>query len=227
MVIAENTKLIEEMLRDAEKAPESMPEKVIHKGDSEVESPMVMTQLTSAGYVYIWDTRTGERSITNRNMLPTQLKKKRPDESNVFTTQKPNIVPVRGTLKCMLHADSPNRKHYDELGLPVCRKSNLTSPYQVTRHMQKRHQMEWATLEQEKKDAQEKENRDFQRLMMSNARMPAPAVAQEIVPKIEDKPPVEASSALQVGKEPFVCDVCGADFGLKKALENHKIDKHK
>lgn len=173
----ENKGLIEEMINKAEQAKEPgeiATQQVIHKGDKEVPSPMVATRMESAGYVYIYDTRTGERSVTNRNMLPTQLKKKREDGSSVFTTVKPGITPRRGNLKCMLHPDEPNRKHYDDLGLPVCRKANLTSPYQVRRHMEKRHPMEWQTIEQERIDAEKKEDKEFQRQLIGKVVGEAP-----------------------------------------------------
>jgi len=160
-------KLVEEMVRDAERAEEPGKEdsRIINKGDAELPIPMVMS-IKSAGYVYIYDTRTGERSLTNRNMLPSQLKKRRADGSVVFTTISPGIKPARGTLKCTLHADGANREHYDELGLPVCRKANLTSPFQVKRHMQKRHPVEWATIEEERVAAEKEEDRDFQRMIL-------------------------------------------------------------
>jgi len=136
---------IEEQMRDAEEAPETE----IKLEETEPLTEMSPLKMKSAGYVYVYDTRTNERSVCNRNMLAKMLRKKRPDGSIVFTTAKPKTPPARGTLKCMLHPDSPNRKHYDEMGLATCRKSNLTSPYQVRRHMEKRHKMEWATIKEE------------------------------------------------------------------------------
>jgi hypothetical protein len=155
---------IEERIRDSEKAPE--PGTWGEKIDGE-EFPMTATELKSAGYVYIYDTKTGERSLCNNNMLAQHLRKKRTDGSYVFTTQKPRVTPQRGTLKCMLHPDDPNRTHYDDLGLPTCRKSNLTSPFQVTRHMQKRHKMEWASIEKERQDAEKQEERAFREYLMT------------------------------------------------------------
>jgi hypothetical protein len=167
----DNQALLEEMLSKAQIAPEpGTMEKVINDGAGEnALPPMVSNSLKSAGYVYIWDNRTGERSVTNRNMLPMQLRKKRPDGSVVFTTIDPHIKPLRGTYKCMLHPDDPNRKHYDELGLATCRKATLTSPYQVKRHMQKRHKVEYETIEEERKEKERQEDRAFQRKVMGVA----------------------------------------------------------
>ena len=164
-------KLPEEMLRDAEITAEPGTigkDPIVHKGDEEIPAPMV-AKLKSAGYVFIYDTKTGEQSLTNRNMLPTQLKKKRADGSLVFTTVKPKKTPKRGTHKCLLHADDPNRSHYDELGLPVCKKDNLMSPFQVRRHMEKRHKMEWAAIQQEKQDIKEEEERKLRKALLKSS----------------------------------------------------------
>ena len=152
----ENENLIEEQMRDAEVAPESG----VRLDETEPLTAMSPVKMQSAGYVYIYDTRTGDRSICNRNMLMAHLRKKRSDGSLVFTTRKPLVAPVGGVLKCMLHPADPNRYHYDELGLATCRKANLTSPYQVQRHMLKRHKMEHATIKEEIANKEKEEARE-------------------------------------------------------------------
>ncbi len=211
----DNQKLIEEMMRDAEKADEPgtfRPGRVINQGDDDLSSPMVAMKLKSAGHTPIYDTHTGDRSITNNNMLLAQLKKTRPDGSNVFATVKPKVLPHRGTLECMLHKNNVNRDHYNFLGLPECPKSNLTNPLQVKRHMQKRHKVEWQTLEEERIAREKQEDRDFQRSVISQAtpteRLEAKAQTEKII-----------------GGE-FKCDKCGESFAKKIALTGHQR-KHK
>jgi hypothetical protein len=140
---------IEEQIRDAETVAESQVIVETDKNLDMEEGYIKPARVQSAGYVKIYDTRTGEMSLCNRNMLRHHLEKRRPDGSAVFTTVKPKIAPKRGHLKCMLHPDDPNRAHYDDLGLATCRKANLTSPFQVRRHMEKRHKMEWGTIKDE------------------------------------------------------------------------------
>jgi len=163
----DNDAVLAQMIHDAEAAAEPGQKvgSVISDG-SDDGFPAIVKDMTSAGWVYIYDRKTGERSVCNKNMLSSALKKKRGNEF-VFTTIKPSIEPVRGTHKCMLHPDNKNRKHYDEMGLPVCMKSNLTSPFQVTRHMQKRHKVEWATIQSEIQEQKEQRDRDFQERMLS------------------------------------------------------------
>ena len=168
---SQNQEFIDEMLRSAdiaEEPGEMAKNRVVNVGGDDT-LPMVATKLTSAGYVYIYDTRTHEPSLTNRNMLPTQLRKVRDDGSYVFTTKKPKEAPFKGNLKCMLHPDNPERAHYDELGLATCRKSNLTAPFHVMRHMQTRHKMEWAIIEKESKDIKDAEDRAYQRAVLEMA----------------------------------------------------------
>ncbi len=153
---SEEDKRAEEILRTATPAPEpGSAEKIIKDNVQGNPVELTITELTSAGYTYMWDTRTGERSLTNNNMLRQQLQKKRPDGSFVFTLTNPNIKVKRGEYKCMLHQDDPKRAEYDKLGLPVCKKSNLTNPYEVRRHMQKRHPSAWEAIEEQRKSTQE------------------------------------------------------------------------
>ena len=165
---------IEEMLRDAKKAPEpGTLDTVIHRGDADQPAPMTLAQLSSAGWVYIYENTDGQRSTANRNMLSQLLKVKNRDGTPRFTTRKPDYEPKRGTLKCLLHREDPNREHYAEIGFVTCPKSNITSPYQVTQHMRKRHPVEWATIEKERTDRERKEDREFQRNLMTTMK-PAP-----------------------------------------------------
>ena len=169
----EDTKLseLEEMLRGTKSAEEPGEDlnEIIQKGNEDKDKPEIgaMT-VTSAGYTIVYDTRTGWPSTINNNNLRSVLRKTREDNSYFFGL-KQTVKPVEGTFKCLLHKDDSNREHYDTIGLAVCPKNNLSSPYQVMRHMQKRQKVEWGAIDQERKDAEKKEDRDFQRTLMSKA----------------------------------------------------------
>lgn len=174
-MIAENESLIEEML-EAEKAPEPGTmhiREVLHRGDENVPMPLVIGALASAGYSFIYDTKTGERSLTNRNMLKAQLEKKRDDGSRVFSLRAPKdakgktIKPIRGKIKCILHADDPSRAEFDAMGFASCPKDTIPSPFQLRRHMMTRHKVEWATIEEERQRKEKEEERQFQRSVMN------------------------------------------------------------
>lgn len=161
--------VLEELMRDVkEHSSETQVGTVVHKGDGEVPVPMVISSITGGGKVKVYDTRTGEMSWVLYNpdtggMLRTILRRKRSDGTYVFSLKKPSFEPVRGILKCFLHPDNPNRERYSKMGLPVCRKSNLTAPYMVEKHMRNRHPTAWAIIEKEKLDKEKAEDREFQR----------------------------------------------------------------
>lgn len=167
----ETESVLEEMLKatSAEEPGQTINQDkgVIHKPDEDLAAPMGFTKTKSAGYTFIYDTLTGERSVTNNNMLMAQLKKKRPDGSKVFTTAKPtNAKTPGGVLKCLLHPEDPNREHYDSMGLGTCRKANLINEFHRIRHMQKKHKDEWAAIESERKTVKEKETEMFNKVLM-------------------------------------------------------------
>lgn len=190
----ENMARLEDLLRNptgsggGEEPGNLMQGKPIEQDDEPAPEDVkpVVKWLTSAGYTPVWDTKTGVRSIINNNMLPRTLRKQRPDGSYIFTIRRPSIVPRRGIYKCLLHKEDPNRAHYDELGLAVCTKDNLGSPYQVERHMKKKHKMEWAAIEKERIDKEKKEDREFQQRLMEKA------VGEK--PKTEDIPRQEVGT---------------------------------
>jgi len=165
-------KMTVELMEEAEAAPEPGSfnrSQVIHSPSNASPVDVQVASLESAGYVYVYDTENGERSVVNRNMLETQLSKLRPDGTRFFTTVKPAFEPVKGTLKCLLHKDDPDRGQYDIWGFPTCNKSNLVSEFQVNRHVQIRHRMEWQTIYDERERKEKEEERAFQRQLLGLA----------------------------------------------------------
>ena len=166
----ENTEIIDEMVAKAEVAPEPgslKPALILEDGKKEGSFPSVVKSVDSAGHVFIYDTVTGEQSVTNRNMLPTQLKKTRPDGSRVFTTSKPNVEVKRGTTHCLLHPESVDRAHYDELGLPVCKKSNIKNAHELEGHMKNKHKREYETIKAEILEREKQEDRNSMKKFMN------------------------------------------------------------
>ena len=196
------------------------PEPGVSTIRNEINTTFPDSTIESAGYVYIWDTETAKRSVCNRNMLTSTLGKLRKDGTRFFTTIKPDFEPHGGTFQCTLHADNENREHYDSLGLAVCTKEDLDSPYQVTRHMQTRHPQEAETINDISATAQREEDREFQRLLLQAAAQgitaPAPTLPK---PDPDDKPP----------KEPVVvqCEECGEEFdGVNKMIATNRMKAH-
>ena len=164
--------LIQQMMEEAERVPEPglSVKDILSRGTDDLPAPMIVGALKSAGWTIVYHMETGEPSIVNRNMLPMQLKKKTASGKRAFTVRKNEApVPWRGELKCMLHEDAPNRVYWDGVGLPVCKKNNLTSPMQVMRHMQHRHKDEWATMEREREDGERERRKLFEEAVIGGA----------------------------------------------------------
>jgi hypothetical protein len=166
---------LEEKMLDAENVPESQLE---IEGKSEDVEYMTPVPVLSAGQVYIYDTKTHEQSVCRRNNLRHKLSLKREDGSLIFTTVKPKTLPKRGTLKCMLHPDE-RKPEYDDWGFPVCRKSNLTSPFQVRRHMQKRHKQEYEAIKEEEARIEKDKERQLRETIIASAKPEPPLYVKE------------------------------------------------
>jgi hypothetical protein len=156
----------EEMLRDAEAAaePGDMKEGQV-VGRSEEMGDLRYAPELSAGYVYVYHMQSGSRSTINRNMLPQQLEKRHIDGTYLFSTRKPDIQLAIGNLKCILHADDPDRKKYDRMGLVVCGKQRLLSELDRENHMRRRHRRAWATIENERVREERESDRTERRAM--------------------------------------------------------------
>ena len=194
-------------------------------GISDINQSFPGSKVESAGYVYIWDTETGKQSVCNRNMLQSSLGKTRKDGSRVFTTIKPDFEPSGGTFKCMLHADDENRELYNSLGLAVCIKDNLDSPYQVTRHMKTRHSQEWETIDDINATAQRDEDREFQRLLIRAAAQGTTAPAPT-KPDTDEQPPkqLDRSAGAMIGLQ---CGECGEEVeGINKMIASNRMKAH-
>jgi len=204
LVDKEREALIAEMLREAnpvELPSELLKNPVIHTGkDETLQAPMVVNKISSAGYVYIWETDTYEKVPVLYYMLAQKLRQRRPDGGYRFTTVNPGKLPKRGTIKCMLNKEAEDRKHYDDLGFRVCPKANITNQYQLQQHMKKRHPQEWAAIDAEKKEKEKAEDRALQRLLLTNQlntmSKPKEESKPEIAPAqetIEEKAPLYVS----------------------------------
>ena len=164
--LQDNESLIAEQLRDAkliDLPSELKKNPVIHRGDETLDAPMTVKELTSGGYVYAWDSRTYERAPILYYMLPAKLRERRPDGSFIWTTNDPHKLPYRGTHKCFLHKDSPDRAEYDKMGLRLCKKSNIINAFEVKQHMEKKHSKEWKAIEDVRRERERQEDRAAQR----------------------------------------------------------------
>lgn len=213
----EREALIAEMLRDATKTelPSDLTKNPILNPDDKEAPPTVVNKITSAGYVFVWDTRTYQKAPVLYYMLPQILRQRRPDGSYRWSVNDPHKETRRGTFKCLLHKDNPNREHYTSLGFRVCPKDNLANQYQVTRHMQLKHKAEWAAIEQEKRDKERAEDRELQHLLLAS--QINNLEKREETKKVEEPKP----ETLVISTEVFICPTCQKEFKYKKTFKKH------
>ncbi len=168
----ENEGLIAQALEDAEKIQlnsDLREHPVLHRGDGELDAPVTVREIKGADYRRIWNRVTGEPIPVLYYMIPQKLRQREKNGQLQFTAVKPNITwRAGGVLKCPLHPDSPDRKHYNELGLRTCTKSNILNAYEVTQHMAFKHKKEWAAIQDEKKERERQEDRQLQRMLLKS-----------------------------------------------------------
>lgn len=147
-----------EEVRNAEAASSPGREELVGKQEAYEEGvteQLSPAQLKEAGWSYIYLVATGQRSLVNNNWLPIKLEHRDANGNYIWTTKRPDPPPRKGTTKCLLHPDDENRKKYDEMGFPVCKKSNMPNQYQQRNHMRKRHKAEYAIIQEMEADKKE------------------------------------------------------------------------
>ena len=166
LVDPDDLKLLE-TIAALESAPEIEPDdKIVHKGDKDMPAPMVRTPTKSAGYVYLRRNTNGALVMINNNQLLQVLKLRLPDGRPSFLAPS---APWHGhkiiaTGKCLLHPSDPNRAKWDELGLPVCMKSNM--PKQSIRpHMMLKHKRSWDAIQEVQREQREDRRDKNQEIM--------------------------------------------------------------
>jgi hypothetical protein len=122
---------------------------------------MIVSDLESAGWVTLYDTVTFEAYSVNRNMAAAQLKVRREDGTLVFQVNKPGD-PWRGSVKCFLHPDQPEREHYTTMGFRVCPKATMPNMFQAENHARNKHRDEWNAVEAEREARERREDREAQ-----------------------------------------------------------------
>jgi hypothetical protein len=210
----ENEALIQEMLRDAKTAEvegDLTKNPLIHRGDEELPAPMVVKEIKSAGYVWIYETRTGEQIPCIYYMVGQKMRERRPDGSFIWTTKDPGFRPKSGKVICMLHPDHPNRAHYDELGFRVCKKANLINEFQMKQHMLRKHPQEWKAIEDERKEQERQEDRALQRAILEGAsRVSMKQEPPLSTPELKLESPSVLAQERGLSDNEYVCSQCNA-----------------
>ncbi len=195
-------KRLEDELRRVGTVPDPTQIKVgdvAFAGDENYPIRMTISEIDDAGWWPIYHTVTRDVRVVNKNMLSAIMRKRLPGGALAFTLIKPAEPPVVGDHLCWLHPDHPKRKIADELFLGQCNisgrqaKHNIPNEGEVKSHMQKKHKVEYARLEEYEADlkeaAKEQTQKDFNDALLAAMGNRPTAGAATAVAERPSKPP--------------------------------------
>ena len=145
-----------------------------------------------------------------------------------------------GTVKCFLHADSPDREVLDELGLSrTCPMAALKNPHSKRMHALHRHPQEWLAFQEHLEAAEKAEEKAAQKAQLAAtlalARGAAASRGGEWLDNVADGPgddfvaaAADQSVEKAVAKALSPCPEEGCNYqGTTKQLNGHKMGAHK
>ena len=149
---------------------------LVHSPDISYPAGAVVSQVVHDRRVPLYNTRTHEEVWVNSwqadDSPGSLLKRVHTDIDHpewlgkLLFSRTPTGVFRRGTFKCWLHPDQPERASYTQRGMAVCRSAHLASEYQVEVHMSHKHKQEYAAINSMKEGEEKEEDRRLQREMI-------------------------------------------------------------
>ncbi len=170
-------------------------------------SPMAATTYSEDGRIHIYNRYTGEEILCNVNMVPAKMKNRVNDSNDpnygklLWTLNDPGFRPKPGTYMCWLHKDGAWRELANEWNRPFCKKSNISSTFEVIQHMRNKHTRDFQAITEHKTESERQEDRKVQQgLLESMAAIArgnahAPIVTDEVS---DEKEPVTFSEEIHV-----------------------------
>lgn len=119
--------------------------------------------------VRIWSMQNGEEISIARKLLENTLRKTLPDGRYAFTARKEEAPVYRkGTLKCFLHPESPEREILNEIGLSgiTCPAASIANAHSKRIHAQHRHKQEWEAFSDYLASQEREEDREQRRMQL-------------------------------------------------------------
>lgn len=140
----------------------------LESGTNLIGSMQMASDPGSRDKVTLYSTIDGLPSQVLVNMLGKKLAQKLPNGQPAWS-RTPTVTYKQGEMKCLLHAEHPRRKEFDEIGLAgkTCTKSNIASAFEVRQHMLHRHHQEWQVMEEARAEREREEEREFRRALMA------------------------------------------------------------
>ncbi len=172
------TTYIEQRIAEAET---DGPVHEFQSGDNlQQETPEVplesnFVEVKGGKYYRMWHAEDLDERLIQVNLMNSVLKQRFPTTrkdlrharpgDKVFVFEQPKARPPELMNRCRLHPKDPARPEWDAMGLPTCSKP-LANPYEVDRHMQKKHSTAWGAIERDRLHKERQEDRAAQRAMM-------------------------------------------------------------
>lgn len=183
-------------------------------------APMRVNSLRYKGYVEVWDTLTGVKSLQPWWLLWQTMRKRREDGSLVFTRVNPHIPQDYGDdLYCPLNPAAPPEVRFEGKGFKSCKKQHIPHWDGLERHVKKSHRRAWEAIERDRRDRERQEDRDLQRAAIRTQQefisrlmeretappaMPVTPVTVEPTAKAPAAPPQQ-----EVETFALTCELCG------------------
>lgn len=196
-------------------------------------------------YYRMWHAEDLDERLIHVNLMNNALRQRFPASEKglrharpgdkMFVFERPVARPPELINRCRLHPNDPDRPEWDKMGLPTCSKP-LANPYEVDRHMQKKHSTAWGAIERERTRRERDEDRLAQRTMMEAiggvVAPQAPKVMDEPIIKVAtpyfntDTPPAE-KVPLTRKRVDVTCDQCSyTTWSTSQTKVNNKLKKH-
>lgn len=119
--------------------------------------------------VTIYSVIDGEPISINRKRLEAVMAKKLDDGRDAFVGRSQGVPTYRkGTIKCFLHPESPERPILNEIGLSgiSCPAAQLANPHSKRIHAQHRHKQEWEAYMDYLNSQERDEDREQRRMQL-------------------------------------------------------------
>ena len=158
-----------------------------------------VTQIEKGRHFIGYNTRTGDASIYNR----VHLQFLNPDNPRawkwedgtlmVSTTCPPGLPVLKEKFMCLLHPDHADRERYDAMGLQgrYCfgadrgGNAGIPSPYDVERHMMRRHPGEWALIQRAENQKRESDRDSANAALIALALERGAALPKVNIPSVQ------------------------------------------
>lgn len=140
-------------------------------------------------YAVIYSMLDGEELYWPLKIVTACLSKRDPETGKFLFTANKEEAPeyVKGTTKCFLHKDSPDRVILDQIGMAniLCPAGQLASTYSKRIHAQHRHKNQWEAyqdyIRDQEREMERQERRDQTDAMLAMAGKAAGVPTSEVL----------------------------------------------